>query len=553
MNHSLLLSSLALLSVAACAHPEGSTQTRTPKSSTPAPAVGSVNFPVSCDADVQDDFSHAVALLHHMTYPQAREEFQAIAKQDPHCAMAQWGIAMTLFQPLWPTRPSAADLANGFEVTQKALQLAPTDARERGFIEAVAAFFHEPAGTDYWKRIDAWKARAEALQAALPQDPEVNAFYALALLASARPGPSVQEHSAAAVKLLLPIYQDNPNHPGAMHYIIHANDVPGREHENVEVLQRYEQLAPDNPHALHMPTHIYTRLGNWDGVVRGNLRAANAALKYPAGEHGELVWDEFAHAIEYLVYAYLQQGADERAAEQIARLFATSNIEPSAKTAFHLASTRARYTLERSAFSEAAALVPREPALVDWDRSPWPEAISWFAHGYGALRTGDRVEPVRAVARLGELEQHASAAGEAVFASQIRMLRWELEGWSAHVAGDDARALALLQQAVELEGATPKPAVTPAATLPAPELLGELLLELGRPSEALAAYKRSLERFPHRFNGMLGVVRALAAAGDEARAAQAYCELRGVASQGTRLAAFDDLAKFRAKSDVCEH
>jgi tetratricopeptide (TPR) repeat protein len=486
-----------------------------------------------------------------MTYPQARSAFQAVAARDPGCAMAQWGIAMTLFQPLWPTRPSRTDLQTGFEATQKALELAPNSTRERGFIEAVAAFFHDPAAPDYWQRIDAWKSKASALHASHTNDPEVSAFYALALLASARPGPTVQEHSQQAVALLLPIYEHNPNHPGAMHYIIHANDVPGRERESPEIVQRYEQLAPDNPHALHMPTHIYTRLGDWDGVVRGNLRAAEAALKYPVGVRGELVWDEFAHAIEYLVYGYLQQGADSKAAEQIARLLATKNIEPSAKTAFHLASTRARYALERHAWSEAAALVPREPAIVDWDLFPWPESVSWFARGYGALRMGDGAEPKRAIARLAELEQRASASGEAAFARQIQVLRLELEAFSAHVAKDDDPAIALLKQAVELEGSTPKPPVTPAATLPASELLGDLLLEMGRATEALAAYRQSLDRFPRRFNGMLGVTRALAASGDEHGAEQAYCELLAAGAQGTRALALAEFSRFRSKPLTC--
>lgn len=506
--------------------------------------LGTVDFPVSCGSAVQADFDRAVALLHHMTYEQARAAFRVVAERNPGCVMAQWGIAMTLFQPLWPTRPTADDLQVGWAAVQKAQALEQPTARERAFVDATAAFFREPGSADYWQRIQRWETAMASAHVAFPQDHEVSAFYALALLASAHTGPEAQEHSRQAVELLLQILRENPNHPGAMHYIIHANDVPGREHENLDIVHRYEQIAPDNPHALHMPTHIYTRLGDWDGVIRGNLRASAAALRYPAGERGELVWDEFPHAIEYLVYAYLQEGADDQAAAQIARLFATPRLQPTAKTAFHLASTRARYALERHAWVEAAALQPREPAAIDWDRFPWPEAVTWFARGYGAVRTGDIAEARRAATRLQELETRAGKSGEDTFARQIQMLRLELSAWTIHAAHDEATAISLMQQAVDMEGNTPKPPVTPAATLPASELLGDLLIELGRPHEALAAYQQSLHRFPKRFNGTLGVARTLAETGDVAGAVEQYCALLQIAAHGTRAVVLTEAHSF---------
>jgi tetratricopeptide (TPR) repeat protein len=518
---------LAAATLAACSH-----------ESTPAPPSAShadaVDFPISCNATVQADFNHAVALLHHMTYPQARAAFRNIATRDPGCAMAQWGIAMTLFQPLWPTRPSAADLHLGWDAVQKAEALTPPTAREQAFIEAVAAFFRDPDATDYWQRIARWETAMASLHAGFPEDREAAAFYALALLASGRSGPALQEHAKKAVDLLLPLLRENPNHPGAMHYIVHADDIPGREQDDIDVVRRYEEIAPDNPHAQHMPTHIYTRLGDWDGVIGGNLRAADAALKYPAGDKGQFVWDEFPHAIEYLVYAYLQEGRDEDAATQIARLMSVTNLEPTAKTAFHLASIPARYALEREDWIAAAAIVPREPASFDWDRSPWPEAIARFARGYGAVRTGNVEEARHEVERINELEDRAGASGEDVFARQIRTLRFELAGWIAHAAHTEEAAISSMQQAIEVEGATPKPPVTPAPTLPASELLGDLMLELGRPQDAVTAYRQSLQRFPRRFNGTLGVARALAHAGDIAGAVEEYRELLRIAEHGTR-------------------
>jgi tetratricopeptide (TPR) repeat protein len=329
-----------------------------------------------------------------------------------------------------------------------------------------------------------------------------------------------------------------------MHYLIHANDVPGREAESLEIVRKYETIAPRNAHALHMPTHIYTRLGDWDGVIRGNLRAAEAALEAPAGDRGEFVWDEFPHAIEYLVYAYLQKGEDEKAEAQLQRLHATARLEPTFKTAFHLASTQARYALERHAWSEAVLLVPRDPPTLDWDRFMWPEAVTWLARGVGAARLGRVEEAAQAVRRLEELGAAAEAAGENLFARSIRVLGLEADAWLAQARQDSDLSVALMRQAAELEVSTPKHAVTPGPTLPALELSGDLFLELGRPAEALAAYKRSLAYYPRRFNSLLGAARAARALGDEAQALAFYRELLGVAEGGTRPVALQEAQSF---------
>lgn len=510
-------------------------------------ALGVVDFPVSCPV-VQADFSRAVALLHHMTYPQARSAFRRVAEADPRCAMAHWGVAMTLFQPLWPTRPGAADLRLGWEETQKAKALEAPTRRERLFVAAAEAFFQDPASSDYWARIRRWEAAMAKVHEAFPKDPEAAAFFALAHLAAAPQGAASTAHSDLAAKLLLRIYRRNPEHPGAMHYLVHANDVPGRERESLEITRKYERVAPRNPHALHMPTHIYTRLGDWEGVIRGNLRAAEAALEHPAGEQGEFVWDEFPHAIEYLTYAYLQRGADREAAEQIARLRSTARLEPTFKTAFHLASTQARYALERRDWSEAAAVVPGEPRTLDWSRFLWPEAVSWFAHGLGAARTGGLDEARRAGERVEALEAKATQANEELFARQIRILRLELASWRAHVEGSEASATDLARQAVELEVSTPKHAVTPGPTWPPHELLGELLMERKRPREALAAFRRALELYPRRFNGLLGAARAAHAAGDEAAAVRFYRELLAVADPGSSRAGLEEARRYAAET-----
>lgn len=502
--------------------------------------LGIVHFPISCSDEARSEFTHAVALLHHMTYPQAREGFQRVAAIEPECAMAYWGIAMTLFQPLWPTRPGQQALQQGWDAVQKAAALQPPTERERLFVGAAEAFFLDPASSDYWLRIRRWARAEQKIYEAFPDDDEAAAFYALAILAAAPPDRISRESSDRAAAILLEVYGHNPDHPGAMHYLIHANDVPGREHELLDITRKYEASAPDNPHALHMPTHIYTRIGDWDSVIRGNLRAADAALATPAGDAGQYVWDEFPHAIEYLLYAYLQQGADDRAAAQLRRLRSTPRIEPTFKLAFHLASTQARYALERRAWDEAAAIVPREPATLDWDKFAWPEAIAQFARGLGATRVGRLAEARTAADRLDVLEAASAKSGEDLFARNIRVLGRELNAWIAQAEGNAESAVGSMREAAQLEAATPKHAVTPAPTLPADEQLGDLLTDQGRAADALAAYEQSIERYPRRFNGLLGAARAARSQGDEALARKYYDQLVELAGRGTRRSAIEE-------------
>lgn len=509
-------------------------------------SLGTIDFRISCSDRAQQSFNHAMALLHHMTYPQAREAFERIAAAEPDCAMAHWGIAMTLFQPLWPTRPSAAALDRGWSEAQKARMLTH-DTRELLFIDAARAFFMEPASTDYWLRIRRWEEAARQAYSSLPKDTEAALFYALAHLATAPSNSLSRTHADESAAILIEVYEHHPDHPGAMHYLVHANDVPGREHELLEVTRKYEEIAPNNPHALHMPTHIYARLGQWDAVISGNLRAADAALAHPAGEHGELVWDEFAHAIEYLVYAYLQQGDDERAALQLRRLQRTERLEPTFKTAFHLASTQARFALERHAWNEAGAITPRSPSSIDWDRFMWAEATAVFARGLGSAHVGNDDQVQAATARLTELEHRARAANEELFARNIQVLRLELTAWSEHMHDRRARSIQLMHEATELEMSTPKHAVTPGPTLPALELLGDLQMAQEQPAQALVAYRRSLTAYPRRFNSLLGAARAARAAGDTAAAVEYYETLLRLAAPDGRKKSIAEAQRFLAE------
>lgn len=522
----MLAATTLFLSAHAHAHAQAQTHA--------GPALGTVHFPVSCSAAAQRDFDQALALLHHMTYPQARAAFSALVAREPDCAMAHWGVAMTLFQPLWPTRPAHVDLVRGEEEVAAARAAPLPTKREQGFIDAVAAFFDSDGEPSYWDRINRWEAAMRRVHEAFPKDDETTAFYALSHLAVAPANQNARANADRAAALLLPVYERNPEHPGAMHYLVHANDTPGRERELLDVVRKYESIAPHNPHALHMPTHIYTRLGDWPSVIRGNQRAAEAALAHPAGDQDQYVWDEFAHAIEYLVYAHLQQGDDAAALAQLRRLQEQSRMEPSFKTAFHLSSTAARYALERGDWKAAAGLPARMPDTLAWEKYPWPEGVTWFARGVGAAKLGDAEGAQTAIARLVQLEAATEASGEDLFTRSIRVLRLAVEGWRAQAQGDAGRARDLLTQAAALEAATPKHAVTPGPTLPAEEQLGDLLMQQDRPAEALAAYDRALKAYPERFNSLLGAAHAAHASGARARARTSLDHLLTMAKDGSR-------------------
>ena len=491
--------------------------------------LGRVVFDPSCAPAVREEFERSLALLHHMTYPAAYAGFETVTELDQGCAMGYWGMAMSLFQPLWPTRPSNRDLEHGWDLIRLARAESGGGARENAFIRTGEAFFDPSGSPDYWTRIQRWADANAQLHERYPDEREAQALHALSILATASLHGDAERHHERAARLLGEILAEEPSHPGAVHYTIHANDFAGRADRSLEVVRSYGEIAPNNPHALHMPTHIFVRLGLWDEVIEWNIRSAEAALSQRAGPNGEYVWDEFPHAIEYLTYAYLQQADDDAAAEDIRRLRAVPNLQPTFKTAFHLASTAARYALERKAWEEAMTLAARPSDRLEWDQFPWPEAISVFARGLGAAHMGDLQTAERSSRRLSELAEAARRSGEAVFAAPIEIMRLKLRAWNEKERGNPDGALEWMHEAVELEARTPKHPVTPGALLPARELLGDLHLGLGEPAEALAAYRASDAEVPGRFNTILGLARASAALGDTAAAERFYERLLDVA------------------------
>jgi len=473
--------------------------------------IGDIHFNVSCEENVQEDFNYALGMLHHMMYASSRELFNEILEKDPGCAMAHWGVATTLFQPLWGTRPSDEDLQMGWSHIKKAVSEDVTES-ERLLIGATEHFFRDPESAEFRTRINRWTDALDAAFETSPGSQDIAAFYGLSLITRAQftdsPTPLLDE----AETILRDVFNQNNAHPGAIHYTIHATDADGRGNNALEIVEAYSKIAPQVPHALHMPSHIYVRLGDWPSVVRWNLRSAEAALQHPvdgAESH------HYIHAIDYLVYAYLQRGEDRKAEEAYEEALAKERFQASFISTFHFAATPARLAVEQRDWQRAANITPRSPGYLPWDESPWAEAITWFARGLGAAHTGDSNRAKEAEAKMKTLQQTATERGDINMAAYISADRYVLSGRIAYAEGETGRALTLTRKATEIEQSIEKHPVTPGAILPTNEALGDLLMDLNRPADALRAYEKSNQLWPGRLNTLMGAALAAKMEGEQ--------------------------------------
>ncbi len=479
--------------------------------------VGSVAFPVSCSPAAQQAFPHAVALLHSFAYEEALGEFTAIAKLDPQCAMAYWGQAMTYWRPLWYL-PDAKALQAGSEAIAKAVALPAKTEREQGFLAALNDFYTDTATRDHRTRAMAYRARMEKLFARFPQDNEVGAFYALALLGTASPTDKTYTDQRKAAAILEKIFTAQPDHPGAAHYIIHSFDNPELAPEAVKAARAYAGIAPAVPHALHMPSHIFTRLGLWDDSIRSNTDAKNAAHDSAVRQHLSMAPAEELHAMDYLAYAYLQQGRDAEAETVLKQLLATKQAQPAPQSFYAQAVIPARLTVERGQWSAAAEL-PEVTA------SPETKAITHWARALGAAHTGKLEEARAEIATLQEIRDAIKGKPGYDWSAQVEVQRREAAAWLAHVTGDDEQAVSLMRSAVQLEETTEKHPVTPGPVLPARDLLADLLVATKQPDLALQEYQASLKMAPHRLHALHGAARAAELAGKPDVARKYYAEL----------------------------
>ncbi len=492
--------------------------------------LGTVHFPTSCRPEVGPRFDRAVALLHSFEFGASIRGFSEVLAADPTCAMAHWGLALSHWtNPTSPTNRAPAQLARGRLAVDAAGRLAAAATpRERDYIAAVAHLYADHERVDQRTRVLAYERAMADLAERHPADTEAKVFYALAVVAAAPPTDKSYARQLQAGAMLESLWAAQPNHPGLAHYIIHSYDVPSLAPQAAAAARRYADIAPAAAHALHMPSHTFTRLGQWEESVRANRRSAESAMR-------DSSLAEVLHASDYLVYAYLQMRRDSAARSVVDGLPAlAARFDPSAVTGaapgwagvFALAAMPARYALERRAWAEAASLAAAPSSF------PYTEAMTYFARALGAAQVGRPLEARAAVDSLSAIHARLVAGGESYWAEQVAIQRLGALAWLALAEGHEVNALAQMREAATREDATEKSAVTPGPLVPARELLGDMLLELGRHAEALAEYRGTLAKEPRRFQSLDGARRAALAAGDRAAAARYTDELQALTGPG---------------------
>jgi tetratricopeptide (TPR) repeat protein len=485
-----------------------------------AAGLGKVTFPISCAPSVQQQFSSAVAMLHSFWFEKAKETFAAVAEKDRSCGMAYWGIAMSYYHPLWQS-PNPADLKAGAASVEKAKSVGVRTQRERDYIAAIETFYKESDKVDHGTRALAYESAMEQLQATYPDDHEAAIFYALALLATAPPTDKTYVNQKKAGTILESLFIEQPEHPGIAHYIIHACDYPLLAQRGLDAARRYTKIAPDSPHALHMPSHIFTRLGLWQESIDSNLASAASAKKNDAPG------DEL-HAKDYLIYAYLQSDQDREAKKLLESPVPGRASDPAYMAwLYAMGTSPARYAVERHEWAEAAALtVPsnRFPG----GRLAWTEANLHFARSLGLSHTGKTESARMEVLKLTSIRDTLTGIGDNYWADQVEIQRESAEAWITFEDGNRDEALRKMRLAANHEDRTDKHAVTPGVILPAREMLGDMLLQLKQPAQAMIEFEAVLQTAPNRFNALAGAARAAKLSGDEEKAKNYYAKLMSI-------------------------
>ncbi len=484
--------------------------------------LGHVAFEVSCNRPAQASFNEAVAWLHSFEYERAEATFHGVLDHDPSCAMAYWGMAMSLWHQLWATPPSPAALARGAEYVRHAQALAPTSSRETRYVEAIGAFYSGTEKFNHRTRALAYEKAMGELHSSHPEDREASIFYALSLLATAPPTDKTFENQLKSGALLEAVLDDTPEHPGTTHYIIHSYDYPELAERALEAARRYARIAPASAHANHMPSHIFTRRGLWRESIATNLNAAAAGRAFARARGMKGRWDEELHAISYLMYAYLQGAQDTKAREILNDTQTIMAVEPvGIKAAYPFASNPARFLLERRLWNDAAALAVL-PDWFPWEDYPAAHAITYFTRALGAARMGDPEQAKAELKMLKKLRRALPGDASAYWRAQLEVQTNTVEAWIAHAEGREEQALALMRSAANLEDEVDKLPITPGEVLPARELLADMLLEQDDLATALEEYEAVLRAAPNRFNALFGAGSAADRIGNRVKARYYY-------------------------------
>ena len=511
--------------------------------STPAPgdlrSAGKIDFPITCAESAQPEFLRGVALLHSFFYEEARRSFTAAAEKNPSCAMAQWGIAMTWWHPIW-TPPRPDEMSAGKEAIAKAMKLDAKTDRERGFINALNIYYntpdnsapsetgqscHGPVGPR--DRVVAYEKAMRQLYDKYPKDFEVEAFYAFAVLSVgyATPLDTTLSKQLEAAAILEKLWKQNPNHPGVVHYLIHAYDYPALAERALPAAKSYASIAPWVPHALHMPSHIFTRLGMWNEAVESNRASAEASRAYAKMRNRDATEAEELHALDYMAYSYLQEAQDGKAKEivDLAAKVRKTNPELEFSGAYALAAIPTRYVFERNDWAAAAQL--KIPDIPHWQAFPFMEALIEYGHALGRAHTGDLEGARKAIARMQTLRDATTDPKFDYFKRHLDLQMEAASGWIAHRESKNEEAIETLRKAADAEDVLGKHPVSPGAFVPIREQLGTLFLELNRPKDAQSAFEATLKIYPKRFRALYGAAQAAELNADKEKAGAYYAQL----------------------------
>ena len=483
--------------------------------------IGSVQFATSCSPQVSATFNRAVALLHSFQYERTRETFLEVAKQDPTCAIAYWGIAMSHYHGLWDNGDMNAGRAAIAKAQQNATTNSATTTREKSYISALAEIYKED-GKDKTAHAQAFEQKMSELQAAFPDDSEAAIFHALTLAITAPKTDKTFANQRKCGEILEPIFAKNPHHPGVAHYIIHCYDNPVLAEKGLGAARLYAKIAPASAHANHMPSHIFTRVGSWDESISSNIKSAELATTDEAVSQNGEARDQRLHAMDYLEYAYLQSGRLKQAKAVLDEMSALKPFPGVSLTgSYGQSAIPARYALERRNWEEARMVAASTEGV------PWAQALSWMAIGIGSARSGDLARASQAEHTLASLRDAASQ--NQYWSNQIEVQRREVAAWISEKNGKSSDALATMRSAADLEESMDKHAVTPGAVIPAREMLAELLSIHNRAQESLDEYQAVLRIAPNRFNAVYGAASAAEAAGNATLASQFFQKLTEIA------------------------
>src|SRR5881396_2840811 len=502
-------------------------------------AAGKVEFPISCASSVQSEFSRGVALLHSFFYEEARRVFTSVAERDPKCAMAQWGIAMTWWHPIW-TPPTPNEMSAGKAASEKAMAIKAGSDRERGFIMALNTYYnapdssttapvgqscHGPVGPR--DRVVAYEKAMRQLRDTYPDDFEVQTFYAFAVLGVgyATPNDTSLSKQLEAAGILEKLWKQNANHPGVVHYLIHSYDYPQFAQRGLTAAQTYDSIAPWVPHALHMPSHIFTRLGMWDESIAANRVSAEASRAYAAMRHRDATEAEELHALDYMAYSYLQEAQDVEAKKivDVAAKVRKTNPELEFIAAYALAAIPTRYAFERNDWAAAATLPI--PDLPHWSAFPFMEALIEYGHALGYAHTGDLDGARKAISRMQQLHDATKDPKFDYFKRHLDLQMQAASAWVTAAEGNKSEAIEMLRRAADAEDVLGKHPVSPGAFVPIREQLGNLLLQIGQPKQAQAEFEAALKIYPGRFKGLYGAAQAAELTGDKQNASRYYAQL----------------------------